>query len=77
MSVTYPNPASLTLTGIINSNSSKATGKIIAPDGRVLMDDILIPQGRFEIEVSALAAGVYLLEIKDENGSWVRKFIKE
>jgi hypothetical protein len=65
------------LTGTINSNSQKAIGKIIAPDGQVLMDDIVIQQGRFEIDISALPAGLYFLRVESDGENWVRKFVKE
>ncbi len=73
----YPNPTANTLTGTINSNSLKTSGKIIAPDGRVLLDNILMQQGRFEIDVSGLSAGVYLLEVTNERKRLIRKFVKQ
>jgi hypothetical protein len=73
----YPNPTANMLTGTINSNSQKAIGKIIAPDGQVLMDDIVIQQGRFEIDISALPAGLYFLRVESDGENWVRKFVKE
>ncbi|MFC7356277.1 T9SS type A sorting domain-containing protein [Jejudonia soesokkakensis] len=69
----FPNPASATIT-IQNSSSPINSYAILDVSGRV------IHQSKFEsetIDVSALKAGMYFLEISSEGKKGIKKFVKK
>ncbi len=75
----YPNPGHQTLSGIINSDIKEGSEKceIISPDGRVVSDNIVVKNGRFETDISQLSDGVYFLHLHGTTDATTLKFIKQ
>ena len=69
----YPNPA---IDNLIIEAPQKSTIEIL--DIQVQLIKSLITRGnKTSIDVSALPSGVYIVEVKTENGIAVKKFVKE
>ncbi|HLP49403.1 MAG TPA: T9SS type A sorting domain-containing protein [Chitinophagales bacterium] len=73
----FTNPVSNKLSGKVNSITSKAHLQVMTLEGRIAMPDVTITQPNFEIDVSSLPAGMYLLQALDDKQRWVKKFVKE
>ena len=73
-----PNPATSQLT-IPTSIKVPATISIKNALGQDVSTPLNVrrPLSEVEVDVSNLAAGIYFLQLKTENGSMVRKFVKE
>lgn len=71
--VIYPNPASDNITIDV---SQKATIEILNMQGK-LMERIAVNADKTNIDVSTFPCGLYVMEMKSENGVTVNKFIKE
>lgn len=72
----YPNPAKNTLTISDSSNSQDASIEITDISGRIVK---LLKTGfsnEVTINVSELTSGNYILKLKSENGTAIKKFIK-
>jgi hypothetical protein len=67
----YPNPVTTTLTieGII-----KATAEVYDISGKLLLAEQLNTN---QVDISSLAKGLYFIKLNTEEGSVVRKFVKE
>jgi hypothetical protein len=68
----YPNPATNTLT--INGLSTTATAEIYDLSGKLLLTKQLSVN---QIDISTLAKGLYFIKLNTEEGSVVKKFVKE
>ena len=75
----YPNPAQNTLSGTVNTAvpGPEDMLEIIAPDGRVVATDIPVKNGRFETDISHMAAGIYFLRLHNADEVLTQKFIKQ
>lgn len=69
----FPNPASNSLTINDNLNSETSSVEIYDVTGRIVMSSELKTN---TIDVSKLNSGNYILKLKSENGTAVKKFIK-
>lgn len=72
----YPNPAKNTLTISDASNSANASIEITDISGRIVKSLNAGFSNELVINVSELTAGNYILKLKSENGTAVKKFIK-
>ncbi len=61
----YPNPASNEVT--VRLNTDKATLSILGMDGKVILSDLQLFQGDNFVNTSALAEGIYLIRVDEEN----------
>jgi hypothetical protein len=68
----YPNPAINNLT--INGLSTNATAEIYDLSGKLLFNKQLNTN---QIDINSLAKGLYFIKLSTEEGSVVRKFVKE
>ncbi len=68
----YPNPATTTLN--INGLLSNATFEISDLSGKLILSMLLNSN---QVDISSLAKGFYFIKITTEEGSVVRKFVKE
>ncbi len=69
----YPNPVKDIL--YLDTNNQNITDfKIIDLNGRVVLNDIPV---NYQIDLSHLSSGIYLFQLKTENGSVSKKFIVE
>ncbi len=79
----YPNPATNQLTIHSSSFHNEAvTVSIMNVLGEMMQEEKASPQPspkerEFTINIKNLPAGIYFLEIKTENGSVVKRFVKE
>ncbi|HLP52553.1 MAG TPA: T9SS type A sorting domain-containing protein [Chitinophagales bacterium] len=71
----YPNPSTGKLT--IQSSAASFSFQILSTDGRVLMQSTAVQQPNFDVDVSALPAGLYFLQLWDGGHQVVKKFVKE
>lgn len=75
--VTYPNPVNQTLyVDIQQSNNQPIQLKIVDAFGRILFHQERLQATHTKIDVSALAAGVYLLQAKRGAKTVVKRFVK-
>lgn len=72
----YPNPAKNTLTISDASNSSNASVEITDISGRIVKSLNAGFSNELVINVAELTSGNYILKLKSENGTAVKKFIK-
>ena len=72
----YPNPAKNTLTISDASNSANASIEITDISGRIVKSLNAGFSNELVINVSELTSGNYILKLKSENGTAVKKFIK-
>ena len=72
-----PNPANEKIWCNINASFQNAILSITSLDGRIVFQTSKVAQNSFELDVSQLAAGAYLLVIDSDSGKWVKKFMKE
>ena len=72
----YPNPAQNTLTISDNSNSGDASIEITDISGRIIKSLNASFANDLTINVSELTSGNYILKVKSENGTAIKKFIK-
>lgn len=70
-----PNPVNSILK--IQNSSALTSFQILSTSGRVLMQRSVTKQTNLEIDVSALAAGLYFLQLWDGKRQVVRKFVKQ
>ena len=76
--VTYPNPVNQTLYVDIQQSTNKPIQlKIVDAFGRNLFQQEVRQPTRTKIDVSALAAGVYLLQAKRGAKTIVKRFVKQ
>jgi hypothetical protein len=76
----YPNPASDQLTASPPSafqGRGEVTLTIYDMLGKVQLQQSLIPQGDFNVDVNALPSGIYMLQLKQEERLFNGRFIKE
>jgi hypothetical protein len=73
----YPNPATSTL-HIKSEDNALRQYQITDMQGRKMQSAVLPAQvATYEIDISQLAAGVYLLKVESEKGAVVKRFVKE
>jgi hypothetical protein len=73
----HPNPATSKL-HITSENNVLRQYQITDLQGRKMQSAVLpAPAATHEIDISQLAAGVYLLKVESEKGALVRRFVKE
>ena len=73
----YPNPASDELNISFNKNSSFTSLNIYSSIGKIISAEKISGETDFTIDVHSLFSGLYLLELKNENGfSLQKKFLK-
>lgn len=72
----YPNPASAQV--FIESNAKTSLFSLYALDGRVLVQNQTMQQGKYSFDVSDLKNGIYLIQLHSvEYGTISYRFIKE
>lgn len=74
----FPNPT----TGILNVHTGASSGqgitlKITDMTGKVVMNEMIISESQFSIDISNYAQGIYLLTLQNESGTVIRKIIKK
>ncbi|HWY39039.1 MAG TPA: T9SS type A sorting domain-containing protein [Bacteroidia bacterium] len=72
----YPNPAQTSLTINVPS-SSKTSIKLRNLIGEEVLTTELTNENTTQLDVSKLAPGVYMLEISNTNGKFVKRIVKE
>jgi hypothetical protein len=73
----YPNPTNSILNIDNSSNSQNVNICIVDVTGKILRSQFLSASESLQLNVSGLAQGLYLVEIKSDEGATVRKkFIK-
>jgi hypothetical protein len=70
--VIFPNPATTTLT--IEGLTQKTTAEVYDISGKLILTTKLVST---QIDISALAQGMYFIKLRTKEGSVVRKFVKE
>jgi hypothetical protein len=75
----YPNPASDQMTVVFNAET-KGMGEItiMTAEGRVLRKtDVPVVPGRnvHQVDVTDLPSGIYLLQLRDQSGRYIQKFV--
>ncbi len=73
----YPNPTNDKLHCSVTHVALNSTIQITTIEGKVILTGIPVTQPNFEIDVSALPAGIYFLQLSDERQRVVRKFVKQ
>jgi len=74
----FPNPAGNQILIKANGLNGEALLKIFDMNGSMVKQQALIMEnGTISLDISALASGVYLLNLENQKGSAVQKFIKE
>jgi hypothetical protein len=70
----YPNPATTALNFDLPQLSKQATYSIVSIEGRLLQQNTLTNK---TIDIANLQAGIYFVDIKDEEHNYSAKFVKE
>ena len=74
----YPNPASNVVNLVNRTNISLEKMMVYDINGKLVnQTDLRTMQGEKAVDVSSLAAGVYMVQIIGENASTVKRLIKE
>jgi hypothetical protein len=75
----YPNPVlnQLTISNKQLANNQTVTLTIYNMLGEVQLQQTVIPQGDFKVEVSNLPSGLYLVQLKQEDRLFNGRFVKE
>ncbi|WP_146743683.1 T9SS type A sorting domain-containing protein, partial [Aequorivita sp. CIP111184] len=74
----YPNPASNVVNLVNKTNISLEKMMIYDINGKLVnQTDLRTMQGEKAVDVSSLAAGVYVVQIIGDNASTVKRLIKE
>ncbi len=73
----YPNPASDKITIANAGNSEETYIRILNLQGKQIMNLQFQNQNNLELDISALAIGIYFIEVKTEKGTALKKLIKE
>lgn len=72
----YPTQVNQLLT--VEQNSSvNARAQIMSVSGQIINTSVSLTNGKNDIDVSALASGVYMLQLSTEEGNAVYKFVKQ
>jgi len=74
--VLFPNPASTVLTVRVPAASGRLQARVLDAYGRVAMAFVLASGGG-DVDVSSLATGAYVLELRDAHRAWTQRFVKE
>ncbi len=72
----YPNPVSNILIVTLGRSEEKVSGTITNADGITVKRFAFEKITRFDLNVSNLSAGIYLLHLKRYNKTWLYKFLK-
>jgi PKD repeat protein len=78
--LTYPNPAVNILNYSANGTGENITVKVMNLHGQVISEESIsgYQDGNVrQVNTSKLSSGIYILQVSGENGSTVKKFIKE
>jgi hypothetical protein len=74
----YPNPAQdfviITSNQLIKSNTVVSVYDIT---GKLISEDVSESNNNFKLNVSTLNAGVYFIQVKNDDGIFTQKFIKK
>lgn len=73
----YPNPTSNAVNVTMDENLIDASLKIISITGQTVLEKNKLSGTNFDLNVSNLNSGIYIIQISDENKSYLSKFIKE
>lgn len=73
----YPNPATSQINLLFEKSLENANIKIISMNGQVISQKQNISGLDFNMDVSRLNSGMYLIQISDKNAVWNSKFIKQ
>jgi hypothetical protein len=71
----FPNAANDKLQCSFNGLEYGLHYQVFAADGRRLLQNN-ISQSNFEIDISSLPPGLYVIQLQDEKQRWVKKFVK-
>jgi hypothetical protein len=74
--VLFPNPASSALTVRVPAATGRLQARVVDAYGRTVIAFVLA-NGNGDVDVSLLAAGAYVLELRDEQRTWTQRFVKE
>ena len=72
----YPNPANDKLSCSLKGLTSHSTIQITTIEGKAILNILPTTQPNLEIDVSALPAGIYFLQLSDERQRVVKRFVK-
>ncbi|MBP6730566.1 MAG: T9SS type A sorting domain-containing protein [Chitinophagales bacterium] len=72
-----PNPTNDKLNCSVTNAALNSTIQITTIEGRKVLTGIPATQNNFDIDVSALPAGIYFLQLSDERQRVVKKFVKQ
>lgn len=74
----FPNPVENTLGGTITGfNSGVALGAIYSLDGRLIINQVPLNEGRFQVDVSSLPPGMYLFQTIVNGRTLTQRFVKQ
>ena len=73
----YPNPATSVLNFKLNNSIENATLKIISITGQTVLQQQNLAGDNFNIDVSELSAGLYIMQFVNESGNFTSKFVKK
>ena len=73
----YPNPATSVLNFKLNNSIENATLKIISITGQTVLQLQNLAGDNFNIDVSELSAGLYIIQLANEGGNFTAKFVKK
>ena len=71
----YPNPANETIS--INAEGQILSVKVLNNTGQVVYQDNGLNQHTFRIDISELSQGIYVIQLKTNKGTLIRKLIKD
>ena len=69
----YPNPANDKINVTINSDNGRFLFKVISADGRIIRTGTINQTNTIQLNVHDVAAGVYLLQVKEETTNQIRQ----
>lgn len=72
----YPTQVNQLLT-IEQNSPGKAKAQIMSASGQMINALVSLTNGKNNVDVSALAAGIYILKVSNDEGNAIYKFVKE
>lgn len=72
-----PNPANNFLSGDMSDAVQSGYVQIVSTDGALVMNNIPLEGGRFNVDVAKLAAGLYFVRVESASAVLTQKFVKQ
>jgi aminopeptidase N len=74
--VLFPNPAATALTVRVPAAQGRLNARVLDAYGRAVRT-FTLAQGNGDVDVSVLAQGAYVLELRNGDRTWTQRFVKE